>query len=812
MLLSHTDIGYTNPQPIVKERHIQTLEQAIKLAREDENFKWTIETLWQLEQFRDAKSDKDFQELIGLMQEGRFAVSPLYANPYTGWISEMEAIESLSYAAELKNNYGINYNAVVYNDVPGQSWFLPQLFESAGIHFIANGINEIFNDYQLQRNLPKVFMWEGSDSSRIINYFNQSYVEGKEYGLTRGGKVVEARTWEKIGKIKKDYPYDMILLNCVFTDNAGVAVNQYQNALKWNEEYAYPKFVISTLDQFAEEFYAKYIDQLPVIKNDFTSTWDILNQGEFGRNIKLRWTQRNINSAAKLSGSLWLANDNYKFNSGLFNSAFYNSLNFTGHGSGMEYGYGNKFENYITDAYRQNYVDNAYYKTEELIQRSLYQLTKPMESFAGFGAVVFNPLSHSRDEIISVEFSALENADYSVIDISTGEQLNSYYDGNSISFLAKDIPAIGYKKFRFANNSEPHTEENTGNDTIENEFFIIEIDSKSGKIRRVLDKSMDVEITGTTEFPFLTLLKDVFSQEQNLKIPISSDCHTEIHKNNLWQRITIRNKYELLPLIEVTLYSGVKSIDIKTEFDLKKLSEPEITENYKLAFPVVQGSSDIYLDLLGGEYNSELHQNWIGHNSYSIRDYIRIANSGYQVVIASPDARVVNIDTDKDGNKFIEINLTNNFQLNWNRNEKNDEVLTFNFSLTTGNSIEGKQEAIEFSSSACSPSLVRKTWFGDENPTGKYISISNPDIVLKSIKPQDDKIILILQNNGEEIQTTMISSIFFGSKSFSLVNIWGEPQGKIIRKDGNQLELNFTKSEIKFLEITRNNPSTNKLN
>lgn len=808
MLLSHMDIGYTNPQPIVKERHIQTLEQAVELAREDENFKWTIETLWQLEQFRDTKPDEDFQELIGLIQDRRFAVSPLYANPYTGWISEMEAIESLSYAAELKNDYGIDYNAVVYNDVPGQSWFLPRLLEPAGIYFVANGINEIFNDYQLQRNLPKVFMWEGSDSSRIINYFNQSYVEGKEYGLTRGGKVVEARTWEKISKIKKDYPYDMILLNCVFTDNAGIAVNQYQNALKWNEEYAYPEFVISTLDQFAGEFYKKYKDELPVIKNDFTSTWDILNQGEFERNIKLRWIQRNINSAAKLSGSLWLADDNYKFNSRLFNSVFYNSLNFTGHGSGMEYGYGNKFENFITDEYRQNFVDNAYYNTEELIQRSLYQLTKPMESFAGFGAVIFNPLSHSRDEIISIEFSDLENADYSVTDISTGEQLNSYYDGNSISFLAKNLPALGYKKFRFVNNNSPRSDEPEVVDNfIENEFYKIEMESRTCEIISVLDKKQGINVVSSSGIQFLTLLKDVFSQEQNVKLPPGGNCESKIVKNNLWQRITIRKKYELLPLIEVTLYNGVKSIDIKTEFDLRKLTEPEITENYNLAFPVVRKDSQIYLDILGGEYNSNLHPDWIGHNSYSIRDYIRIINNDYQVVIASPDARVVSIDKDEDENKFIEINLANNFPLNWNRNEKNEEVLTYDFSITT-DSKTGKQQAIEFSSSAGSPSLVRKTWFGDEDPIGKYIDISNPNIVLKSIKPHDDNIILVLQNKGDEDQTTIISSDYFKEKSFFHVNIWGKPINNLAAEE-NRLELSFTRNEYKYLAIKRNSQSTN---
>lgn len=806
MLLSHTDIGYTNPQPIVKEKHIKTIEEVIAKANDDENFKWTIETVWQIEQFREAKSEQEFLELIELIKEGRIAVSPLYANPFTGWISEMDAIESLSLAGELKRKYGIDYNAVVYNDVPGQSWFMPQLFESAGIFFLANGINEIFNDYQLQRNLPKVFMWEGSNSSKVINYLNQSYVEGKEYGLTRGGEVVEAKIWEKINKIKKDYPYDLILLNAAFTDNAGIAENQYNNALKWNDEYAYPKFVISTLDELAKEFYTKYKDDLPVVKNDFTSAWDILNQGEQGRSIKLRRVQNNINSAAKLSGSLWLANDNFNYNSDLYNSVFHNTLLFSGHGSGMEYGYGNKFENYITDAYRENYIDNAYLGTEELLQRSMFQLTKPMESLSGFGLVVFNPLSQSRNEIITVEFSALENAAYSVVDISTGETLNSFYNGNILSFFAKDLPGLGYKKYRFVGNDKENTEEDAiENNFIENEFYKIEIDKITGDVISVYDKKLDRNITASTELPFLALLKDTFGKTNNEKVQRSSDIKIEITKNNLYQRITIADKYELLPLVEITLYKDVESIDIKTKFDLRKLSETEITENYNLVFPIAQKESEIYLDLLGGEYNSKLHLEWIGHQSYSIRNYVRVINNDYQVIFVSPDARVITIDKDTNGNSFIEVNLVNNFPKNWNRNEKNDEALTFNFALKTNKVVEGKLPAVNFSEEIVMPSLIRKTWFGDEEPVDRFVTISNPQIKLKTIKPSGDNIILVLQNIGNEKQQTKIGSEYFEGKRFSLVDIWEEPLETNIKKVNNELELNFEKGEIKFLEITRTN-------
>ncbi|MGD8778692.1 MAG: glycoside hydrolase family 38 C-terminal domain-containing protein [Ignavibacteria bacterium] len=806
MLLSHTDIGYTNPQPVVKEKHIKTLEEVVKQAKSDKNFKWTIETVWQLEQFRQAKPEEDFLELIDLIKSGRIAVSPLYANPFTGLISEEEAIESLSFAAELKKKYGIEYNAVVYNDVPGESQFIPQLLSSAGIYFLANGINEIYGDYQFQRNLPKVFLWEGSGSSKVINYLHESYVEGKDYGLVRGINIIENRTWEKINKLRSDdYDYDMILLNAAFTDNAGIALNQYNNALKWNEKYVYPRFVISTLSEFAEKFYEKYAAELPVIKGDFTSAWDILSQGEPGRNMKLRWIQNNITSASKLAGSLWLADDDYAFHPGLYSDVFLNTLYFTGHGSGMEYGYGNRFDNYITDAYRANYIDNAYLETEELLQRSAYVLTKPMESLTMFGVVVFNPLSFNRDEIISVEFSALENANYSAVDLTTGEKLTSYYEGSVLKFFAKDLPAMGYKKIKFINDNPVNDKENiVDGNVIENEFYKIEIDKSTCSIENIFDKHLNKSIIVPGEFKLLELSKDIFESEQNNKLNKNDDVKIEITKNALFQSVVVKNKYELVPLMELTLYNGAKSIDLQVEFDLRKLEVPEITENYNLVLPVVQKDSKVILDLLGGEFDSADRQKWIDHNSYSVRDYVRIQNNDYEVIVASPDARIFNLEKNADGSfRFIEINLANNFPLHWNRNEKNEEVLTYDFQITTSDIKKENLYAEKFSREVNSPSIVRKTWFADDSPADNFVSLSNPSVTLEIVRPIDNSIIMVLQNVSMKEQEVIINSKYFDNKTFVIQNVWGEELKTVDKTEESKLKLGFKEKEKKFIQVRR---------
>ena len=815
MFLSHMDIGYTDPQPVVKEKHIKTLDDVVTLAKKDPEFKWTIETVWQLEQYRLAKSEKEFDELIDLIKQGRIAVSPLYANPFTGWISEEEAIESLRPASELRSKYDLKFNAVVYNDVPGESQFIPQLLSSAGVYFLSNGINEIYNDYSFQRNLPKVFWWQGSNSSKIIAYIHESYVEGKNYGLERDTDVVENRIWLNIDKlIKRGYNYDMILLDAGYFDNAGLAFTEYQNALKWNEEYAYPKFVISNLSQFAEEFKDKYANDLPVVKGDFTSTWDILSQGEAERNIKLKWVQNNSLSAAKLAGALWLSGASYKYPTRLYNDIFQNSLLFSGHGSGMEFGFGNAFDNYITDAYRDEYIERAEMDTYEFLLRSSTLLSQPFESLDNFGIIVFNPLSWDRDEIVNVEFKYSEDAGYSVIDLATGKKVESFYKSPILSFKGTNLPAMGYKNFKLVRNNNNSTEQKVDTNFIENKYYKITVNTAGGSIESIYDKQLELTLepssakiaaAGKLEPRPFDLTKDLFASTQNVKLGENENVAVQVEANSLYQKIIVKNRYNLLPQLEITLYNDDKSIDVKAKFDLRKLSQTDITENYNMMLPFVDDNSHVIFDLLGSEYSYKQRPNWIGHNSYSIRDYVRIVNDDCEIVIASPDARVFTLDKTGNGAPVtLKVNLANNFPVGWNRNEKNDAVLEYHFSITSGKKSEDNLSAMKFAAEKVAPSIVKKTWFNNNVISEQFINIDNPNVVLNNVSPIGDDVVLHLRNISESAQNAEIDSKYFIGKKIALQNIWGEEIKSIPVGDSGEIKIELKGKEIQFLKISRN--------
>ena len=295
MLLTHTDIGYTHPQPVVKELHAMTLDDVLTMCREYPDFRWTIETVWQLQQFEQSRPKALVDELAKYLREGRIAVSPIYTNPFTGWVSEEEMIRSLYPAREYAARWGLTYPGAVYNDVPGLAWFMPEVFQSAGVLLVACGINEVYGGYTLQQSLPKAFTWEGPDSSTVVVYLTETYNEGSRFGLERDEDAIEHRTWERIRKLEAaHYNCDMILVNAGWMDNGGVAKNQYATAERWNKIYSYPRFVFTTVSAFAQDFTRRYGKSLPVLRGDWTSAWDIQFQGEPARVIRERWTQQQL--------------------------------------------------------------------------------------------------------------------------------------------------------------------------------------------------------------------------------------------------------------------------------------------------------------------------------------------------------------------------------------------------------------------------------------------------------------------------------------------------------------------------------------
>ena len=813
MMLAHTDIGYTRPQPVVKEIHANTLDEVLQMCKDYPDFHWTIETLWQLEQYQQSRSPQQFQKIIDLIKEGRIAVSPLYSNPFTGWVGEEEMIQSLFKAKELKDKYGLKFNSAVYNDVPGEAWIVPQVLKNAGVDFLAEGINEFFNNYNLQKDLPKAFIWEGSDSSRVVTYLNEAYNEGKSYGLEgdRGSLAIQQRMFERINKlIERGYNYDLILLNSAFGDNSIVPKDQYMNMIKWDKEFEYPKFISSNVSKFGEEFVKEYGKSLPVIRGDWTSNWDVFYQGEAERMKEHRWVQSNLLSAEKLASLTWLKDRNMLPLSDIVHNAYRSMLNFSGHGSGLEYGYGSPEENLITQEYRKSYVHNAYLNTEELLERAMYRIGKPEESFEGEGIIVFNTLSWKRDATVEVQFTEENMQQYEVIDLTTKQKVESYRDGYKLYFVAKDLPSFGYKKYRLQPITKKDGEKDSGlnvsDNSIENQFYKIIIDKSSNKISSIIDKKSNKELIDKENplgfnQPLIEKFQDnqTFSQLNfnNQKLEIKDESPVRVI-------LQVKRDDELFEDTKYILWNNVDRIDVEQKVNTTKLKPTDKLEEYAVAFPFKIDNLKIEPEIIGGFINPEKDKfPGTTKEGFSIRRSVALFNNNQSISWTSLDARVIRL-RDINNQKVLISSLVNNFPKNWNRYEENSGKIVFRYSFTNQNEKFNPTFTSQFGWEINTPPISRRSWYRTEPTEQSYFKIDNQNLNLLTVIASADKdyFLMRIQNmNPYNNESGNISSEFMKNGSAASVN-YLEDEEKKLKLNGDSVKVDLRPNEIATIKIS----------
>src|SRR6185436_7990201 len=105
---SHLDIGYTDLQPVVREKHWRNIDSAlVYIERSRDNpagarFQWNVEGLWPLQGYLEERPAADTARLLAAVRRGDIALSALYANLMTGLAGSEELIHFIDYARRLR--------------------------------------------------------------------------------------------------------------------------------------------------------------------------------------------------------------------------------------------------------------------------------------------------------------------------------------------------------------------------------------------------------------------------------------------------------------------------------------------------------------------------------------------------------------------------------------------------------------------------------------------------------------------------------------------------------------------------------------
>ncbi|MGQ9731864.1 MAG: polysaccharide lyase family protein [Candidatus Zipacnadales bacterium] len=267
----HTDIGYTDLQPRVIERHNDNTDRAIALCERFPAFGWNLETAWQADIYREHRSRKQCEQLYALARDGRIGIQANYLNMLTGLCSHEELNRWLYYAHALKRRYGVPFESALTTDVPTQVWSVPSTLAAAGIRYYANGINTTrgYPFTKLMAGHP--FWWEGPDGSRVLTYWAAGYAHGGE----PLSSLAKLREWILAStRNREEFPYDALFAYGGFGDNQAIQEQVAETAQQWAERYEYPKVIVSTNADYLRYMDETYGDTIPVVRGDAGVYWE----------------------------------------------------------------------------------------------------------------------------------------------------------------------------------------------------------------------------------------------------------------------------------------------------------------------------------------------------------------------------------------------------------------------------------------------------------------------------------------------------------------------------------------------------------
>lgn len=502
---THFDIGYTDlASNVVTKYRTTMMDQALKVVDQnkdlpsEQQFVWTIPgwPMHKILQGWPGQTEDRKSRVFQAFKDGRFVVHALPFTTHTELLEPEDLVRGMHYSSELSRQTGkpLPRDAKM-TDVPSHSWILPTMLRHAGVDFLHLGCNAASSS----PNVPPLFWWEGPDGSRLLTmYTAESYGTG----------LVPPRDW----------PHKTWLALIHTGDNHGPPTPEEVREVFARAKRDLPgvNVRIGRLSDFADALLSEKPD-LPVVRGDMPDTWihgpmSDPRGASLARNIRPM-----LSTAERLQTHLaaWGVSDPTVAAS--FDEAWENSLLYGEHtwGGAFWWIYGKyllkfgddwqsdrtvgKFQR-IESSWDEHtaYIEKAEALVRPALEAELHALAKAVKA-DGRRVVVYNPLPWKRDGVVNIQF---EGDTASLLDLATGQGVPSAPGENSqLQFLAKDVPASGYKTFLISTNSRSTSSAQpliaTG-PVIENRFFRLTFDTSRGSIKSWIDKRTGRELVDPT--------------------------------------------------------------------------------------------------------------------------------------------------------------------------------------------------------------------------------------------------------------------------------------------------------------------------
>ncbi len=508
----HLDVGYSDFQTKLSELHSRVIDDAMAMSDKHTEFKFSLDGYWQAQQFLEGRSEAEKQKLYAAIRDKKIFVPAQHSVMLTGFPIAETLLRSFYGAHKLNRASGGDWNYANATDVPSYSWSYASIMAAAGLKYFSAAANAdrgptlMLGD--LHRRSP--FWWEGPDGERVLMWYARHYHQiGSEFGFP----PLVASGYEGLPSFlrvyeRPDYTSNAVMLHGSQWENTALYPQQAELVARWSSLFVYPQLKYSGFGEALEKI-AGSSKNIPVIRGDGGPYWEDGIASDAANAALERENERRAISAEKLATIASLVDRRSRPSRDVLQSMWNNILLMNEH----TWGWGRSItEPHSEDstrelAYKRMRGNSAHDQMESVLDRAMaaiaHQIDAPQRAL-----VVFNTLNWARDGW--VEFDLQKTRE--LMNVETGqtmefEVLHDEPAYQRIRFMARDVPAMGYRTFAVRDKTvsasavRSDTKIDNPSGTIENSFYRIVLDPQSGAVRSIYDKQLRRELVDASS-PF----------------------------------------------------------------------------------------------------------------------------------------------------------------------------------------------------------------------------------------------------------------------------------------------------------------------
>jgi hypothetical protein len=627
---SHWDLGFIAPPEEILPRLKPHLDEVIANAKADPEFRWTIESAWQLREWLARTPDpKQVGELVDLINKGQIQLSAVYGSMHTEFMGA-EALNRITYDMRaIEKQLGVKTDFAIMDDVPGFTSRLPQVLSRSGVKYFVNGSNLfLFGGTSLTPGkMP--FYWTAPDGSRVLTWQTQGRLGGyteamADYYLDPDSlepytkehfypKEVEGKSRLEImqngvdkllAKYKDaNYPYDALMLLYLhdFISSNREAKQLLPAVREWNAAGKQPRIVVATPAEFFHHIESTFgKDSFPAFSGDYSGLWSEVKINSPVISANARWIQDHLPIAEAIWSLLTFRNFT-SLPAGNLEDTRLKLYKYDEHSGAAQIGWPKLMTRAEVDLQNREYAGYTSTGREDiryLLDSGLQTLFAQKESKTDT-LVVFNPLSWTRTDLATIKLRNGQQIS-ALRDLATGTMVPVQTISTSeVAFLAKEVPSFGYRSYSIISGAPTATSIAASPSlALENKAYRLSLRPTDGALTSLLDKNLNQELVDSTAGKAAnSLLRWIPAENLPAAWP---DVRITKESGPVFSRLTVRRPGTFWPETQILLSEGILKVRIQNTLDRDKMpfvASNQAGEYYSFQFPApFKGSASLWVE------------------------------------------------------------------------------------------------------------------------------------------------------------------------------------------------------------------------